>query len=470
MQKISVNNFRQISSAEIEIKNFLILIGEQASGKSTLAKLIYFFKSLKEDYFNLIYENSNRNETNLERLFIRRIQEKFNIYFGYTTDLPEDFEIIFYYNFAGDQSPANRYLKLSRSRALNIQFDYDYFGEILNNTRELARALNDFTQRQTRGDANNYIVLERTKTRFITQLTERINSLFYDNYSPMFFPAGRSITVSYPEQFQSLFLENLNILNSSENVSRSVDLLQMKSFILYSKFLHDYFNSSSIDLKIDNYSENLVSNQALAFFKTHSEYILQGKYVNINGNERLVYDAERNRSVPFNLASSGQQESIRIIQDLFYLLYEKQKSFRIIEEPEAHLYPLAQKKLIELISLISNYTQSQIVITTHSPYILNVLNNLLMYSLTSQNNPSNINRISEHFETQNLNTENNERINLTPSDVQAYALSNISENYCTSIIDTETGLVGANYLDRVTEELNSDFNLLYNLNFENNQL
>ena len=85
--------------------------------------------------------------------------------------------------------------------------------------------------------------------------------------------------------------------------------------------------------------------------------------------EKIVYDFESNKSVPINGASSGQQEAIRIIQDLFYLLYENQKSFRIIEEPEAHLFPQAQKKLIELLSLVVNKTRSQIIITTHSPYV-----------------------------------------------------------------------------------------------------
>jgi energy-coupling factor transporter ATP-binding protein EcfA2 len=305
MQKIIVKNFRQITSAEIEIKAFLVLIGEQASGKSTLAKLIYFFKSLKEDYFNLIYENANKNESNLERIFIKRIQDKFNIYFGYTTDLPEDFEITFYYRFINEKNQANRYLKLSKNRVLNVQFDYDYFGEILNNTRDLAKAINSFTRRQTKGDVNNYIVLERTKIRFISELSEKINTLFHDNYTPMFFPAGRSITVSYPEQFQTLFFGNLNSHTTPENTSRSVDQLQMKSFILHSKFLHDYFNGSNLELKIENYTQNNLSIHSLEFFKIHSEYILQGKYENSDGVERIIYDTENNKSIPFNLASSG---------------------------------------------------------------------------------------------------------------------------------------------------------------------
>ncbi len=55
MQKIIIKNFGAIEYAEIEIKKVLVLIGEQASGKSTIAKLIYFFKSLRDDIFKKIY-------------------------------------------------------------------------------------------------------------------------------------------------------------------------------------------------------------------------------------------------------------------------------------------------------------------------------------------------------------------------------------------------------------------------------
>lgn len=467
MQKIVVRNFRQIPFAEIEIKKFLFLIGEQASGKSTLAKLIYFFKSLKEDYFNLIYENANRTDANLEKNFIKKIQDKFNIYFGYTTDLDKNFEIIYYYNFVSQDSHENRHLALNKAKSLQVQFNYDYFGEIISSTRELAQAINNFTGRQTKTNENNYIIIERTKSRFIKELTDRVNSLFYDSYSPMFFPAGRNITVSYPDQFQTLFFGNLFSANTPESSARSVDLVLMKAFILHTKFLNDYFRGYNFEEKIKNNSDNQVSINILNFFKIHAEYILQGKYENVDGNEKIIYDEKNHKFVPLNIASSGQQESIRIIQDLFYLLYEKQKSFRIIEEPEAHLYPQAQKKLIELISLIVNKTQSQIVITTHSPYILSILNNLLMYSIVSHNKPTAITNISNHFGTNVLDPKKDEQINLTYEQVQAYSLNTNNSNYCISILDNETKLVGENYLDAITEELNNDFNVLYHLNFQN---
>ena len=48
----------------------------------------------------------------------------------------------------------------------------------------------------------------------------------------------------------------------------------------------------------------------------------------------------------------------------------------IIEEPEAHIYPLLQKRVMEFIALFANIQDSGVFITTHSPYVLTVANNL----------------------------------------------------------------------------------------------
>ena len=90
--------------------------------------------------------------------------------------------------------------------------------------------------------------------------------------------------------------------------------------------------------------------------------------------------------VPLSMSSSGQQEVIRIIQDVIYILNEKQKASRIIEEPETHLFPKAQKLLIELLILVANKTNSQLIITTHSPYVQATFNNMLYYTKLSGHN------------------------------------------------------------------------------------
>ncbi|MFN7516749.1 MAG: AAA family ATPase [Dolichospermum sp.] len=65
MQKIIINNFGAIKYAEIEVKKILVLIGEQASGKSTIAKLIYFFKTIQEDLFSQIYRDKQNQSLDI---------------------------------------------------------------------------------------------------------------------------------------------------------------------------------------------------------------------------------------------------------------------------------------------------------------------------------------------------------------------------------------------------------------------
>ena len=45
MEKLIIHNFLTIRSAEIDVRRFNIFIGPQASGKSIIVKLLYFFKA-----------------------------------------------------------------------------------------------------------------------------------------------------------------------------------------------------------------------------------------------------------------------------------------------------------------------------------------------------------------------------------------------------------------------------------------
>lgn len=47
-----------------------------------------------------------------------------------------------------------------------------------------------------------------------------------------------------------------------------------------------------------------------------------------------------------------------------------------MEEPESHLFPDAQKDMAEALGLFAN-KNNQLMVTTHSPYILGAFNNLL---------------------------------------------------------------------------------------------
>ncbi|MCI9420890.1 MAG: AAA family ATPase [Eubacterium sp.] len=102
--------------------------------------------------------------------------------------------------------------------------------------------------------------------------------------------------------------------------------------------------------------------------------ILKGEYRNIEGEERLL--VSDSQYVKLNFASSGQQEVVWILNVLFNQIVKNRKTYFIIEEPESHLFPETQKKVMQFIAAVKN-SGNEILVTTHSPYILGELNNLL---------------------------------------------------------------------------------------------
>ncbi|MFM7370804.1 MAG: AAA family ATPase, partial [Sphaerospermopsis kisseleviana] len=88
-------------------------------------------------------------------------------------------------------------------------------------------------------------------------------------------------------------------------------------------------------------------------------------------------DFGNGKSTLINFASSGQQEVVWILLLILVLILNQRNVFLVIEEPEAHLFPVAQKQMIDLIALLANQAANQIILTTHSPYILSSFNNLL---------------------------------------------------------------------------------------------
>ncbi|MDR2499832.1 MAG: AAA family ATPase, partial [Treponema sp.] len=49
LERLIVKNFLCLKDIDIEVKDFLILIGPQAAGKSLCAKLLYFFRSVMDN-------------------------------------------------------------------------------------------------------------------------------------------------------------------------------------------------------------------------------------------------------------------------------------------------------------------------------------------------------------------------------------------------------------------------------------
>lgn len=448
MQKIIIKKFKQVTYAEIELRDFLFLIGEQASGKSTIAKLIYFFKSLKQEYMSMAGQLEGISIADFRTALIHSIQDKFNVYFGFTTRLDDDFEVTYYFS-----EEEELYVRLSKTNALNITFSKGFSKRLSNQTTALKRSVRALSRQTSSQLRSNSAIQQRLRDSVNQKVQETANIVFCDERESLFLPAGRNITVSYPEQFQLLFFGELQSAVAAKKDSNTIDLLLIRDFVNYSKLLADYFADRDAVVEGETPFMQRISKNI--------EGILHAHYSNQNGYEKLFYgDSE---FTPLNIASSGQQESIRLIQDALYILYEDFQASRIIEEPETHLFPTAQKLLIQLMILVANKTNSQVIITTHSPYVQATFNNLLYYSRVLGNNPELREAIEDRFETSLFDEQKEERLNVLADKFQAYSLSPSDEVYCKSIVDEETHLIGENNIDEATESIYDEFDFLYSL-------
>jgi hypothetical protein len=125
-----------------------------------------------------------------------------------------------------------------------------------------------------------------------------------------------------------------------------------------------------------------------------------------------------------------------------------------IEEPETHLFPEGQRHIVELLALLFNYANStvRLCIATHSPYILTAFNLLLQAGMLSEQYSTSIEEYKQRLERIVPNTSM-----LKPGVLSAFVMR---DGGVYSLMDEDTGLISAEYLDSVSENLAEQFDAL----------
>lgn len=446
MQKIVIKNFGAIKEAEIDIPKTLVLIGEQGSGKSTIAKLIYFFQGLRDDYFNELLNS----EMGVD--FHSLIKDKFYDFFG-TVEQQSTFELVFYFD-------KNKIIKIfpNRDKDVKAEFSVEFFPqntiEILESS--IATIVTIDEKLLEKITISEKVRLEKEKNfilnNFILLLNKAFNLWFNES---LFIVAGRNATVQYNDLFEKyLFAEVQNKPFEYLSDKRLPFKEETMNEYLTMKFIERISRVKTIFERNGGTFASLLKseNKNGIFQKAENKIseILKGKYSSDKLGEKI--HLENGSFVRLSNASSGQQESIRILQDLFLVILRDEKVLRIVEEPEAHLFPIAQKQMIELLALMVNQNvENTLIVTTHSPYILSTFNNLLFASRVVEKNPDAENAVSEVVDID---------FRLKASDFAAYTLRFTEGGFVSESIMSDKGVIKQNYLDTVSDMLSYEFNHL----------
>ncbi|MCF0218651.1 MAG: ATP-binding protein [Muribaculaceae bacterium] len=128
----------------------------------------------------------------------------------------------------------------------------------------------------------------------------------------------------------------------------------------------------------------------------------------------------------------------------------------ITEEPELNLFPKSQMDVLS--SLVANNSlspENMLVMTTHSPYTLAIVNMMIM--------GAKVWAVSDEQRKAEIEAILPSNCHISESDVAAYRLSIDEEPYCKTVVNPKTGMITKNDLDLASELIMKKYNSLYRM-------
>lgn len=411
MIKLEVNNFSCITSADLELGEITLIIGPQASGKSVLCKLNYFFFDILEMQYASISDGLTY------KAFTEALKDKFIQWFPISAWGSGVFNIQF---TAGD---------------FGIRFTRTTYKEKPNDnfriwiSKEYEMAYKSISRRPIKDENEfdfSYIMDIRSSSR--KNYSKILGADYIERH--IFVPAGRS------------FFTNIGKALSLFEHGRVLDPLTLSFGRIYASFRDGdsifYTRTASKNNKVLQMLNEILGGEIKS--KRNEEYVLSND----------------GRKIPFSALSSGQQELLPLITVLpifISSLKGDNKALTYIEEPEAHLFPKAQSSLITALNTIINLSDNSLkmVLTTHSPYVLSKFNNLIKAYMIGQN-PNSKEKVEKILPKTSW---------LNPSHIKAYA---IKDQCLVNIIDSE-GFISGEYLDQVSDDISNEYSELLRIEF-----
>ncbi|GGE94992.1 AAA family ATPase [Flavobacterium limi] len=439
--KLIVKNFGPLKDIDIEVREMVTFIGAQASGKSTLAKLLSIFE---DENFRGDYKVSFEEEL-----------KKYNI-LSYLTDKSYI-----------DYKSKNQNITIAdftfQKNKLDITTLQNLVGRIKNislNNLDQEKEITEITKKLIKSTVNTYKLLLREN--------------FYNIFE------NETQKVKFEIEFSNVRIKKLNIKDL--HIDLLIDILKreqnIESYIfLYEKIISVFpniFLFDSLYIPAERNFLHLISENTLGLINNNIQipkHLLNSgqdyekaiqtikelpltiidkkiKYKR-EGKTSYIYHNE-NEKVDLLESASGLQSIIPIL-----LLVEYSKSLKeeynfnfVVEEPELNLYPKAQHELIKYLIKNCLFDRKSLILTTHSPFVLASINNLLLAYDKGQTNPKEVNKIIKKESW------------LNPKNFIAYELKN---GKAKKIMNDKLGQISENMIDGVSDAFANEFDKLLDL-------
>lgn len=418
MRKLSVENFSVIKDAkELEFGNITVLIGPQSSGKSVLSRLAYFAVEAINIAIRSLSDLTSYSQ------FQATIKEDFQSYFPITTWGGKAFEIVY--------KQGDYHISISRrssQKQLSVKLNLGFSKAFKEAYEDALSSLRPNVEESSGQRIPNLFPSMRLREAVENTLGEGASA------NQTFIPAGRSFFTSVGKAIVAF------------EESGALDPLTIQ----FGRQIR--WEGPRVPTRLNSRPNRQIQDIPPALERESAT--LLGGSIKFERN-KPYFAAKDGRRLPLSWLSSGQQELLPLLATLRQRCIFPGPQTLFIEEPEAHIFPEAQKQLVSLLARISYHPhmRTSMVLTTHSPYILSAFNNLIMAGQLADQKPNLKDEIAklvpEHFW-------------IGSGTFRAYC---IHEGVITSIL-SESGLIDGEYLDSVSDAIGNEFDSLLRLEYD----
>lgn len=426
MPFLKIRHFGPIVSFDFKVSRFNILIGKQACGKSTVAKLLFYFEILP--YVLATFSVQHNNAREYEK-FLAKLETHFwNLFEPQYCFANSE---IRYHFFDGEESAfVELYMSTADSGApeLHVAFDEQTRSKIESYLKKYAEG---YVDEHDFDSSLESAVFKSVKDADLYQESkDEAKRIFNMPQTPLFMPASRSHIFLQLNQ-----MSEVDVAENDRITSSFISALKM-----YRRICANGLEAASLQIPPAGLVAAM-NPQRVQIAQNLIEAIIRGRYKCHQNDDRIYLDGANGLYTSLQNASSGQQEALGILLIVYGLILRDESVFLTVEEPEAHLYPEAQDAVTRLFVLLHNTSiNSRILITTHSPYVLTSLNNLLAaHQYGSQN--ANMQKIVEPS------------LWLDEGTLSAYLLDGVGED----IVDKELVMIRSEKIDSASSNLNMEY-------------
>lgn len=471
MRRLTIKNIGPIQSVCLDLKRINVLIGLQSSGKSTINKIACHCSWVEKE----IYIEQSVEYFERDSYFEHQLVEFHKLDGFMRADSFIEFETDFMrfsyskknetFSFKWKSNPMH--LPYIRTKTLYIPAERNIVAVIPNwfdiklDNSNLRSFLSTWQEARNLYSKTSFPVLDLGVTYTYNQELDKDELTLHSTNKKINFKNASSGLQSLIPLY-TLIQYCTTDLFSKYNKIDFINNLGILTFLTKEYQLHEDTLKNQVRESIDSDQiKKRVINKITAQKKSNLDHLEAEIETEIEAEIKRIISSKDFKDTIINIVSSkldnfnytDLDDKEREELESTYLHTNPQQSSIFLEEPEVSLFPITQRELVKyLVKSIYHNEEGRahsLLLTTHSPYILTTLNNLI-YAQDCAKNSEDVKEIISEDHWVNFD------------DVGVWFVKN-GQLEC--ILDQEERQIDATKIDEVSQQLNDEFDNLLNTQY-----